>query len=496
MESKIDLLKQRTKIDTINKSYDAYIDKIVVVTGWISTARWQKKRIFMKLADSAKSRLNPLQVLFSIKDADPVNGLESSYFEQLSKVFRGTSLVIKGSIVKSPSAGQPIEMIGHQYYILGNIDDTSSYPIDKSVLSCSSLREISHLECHTSLKSSIYTIRSALMTATEMFFSAEGYKKVDMPLITFSECEGGCQPMQATLLLTSGKLKDIPSIKDKDDIDFSKDFFGAKASLTVSAQLELETQLPLGDVWTVTRAIRGEPSQTSRHLCEFSMIEIEKAFSSSAEDIMDISEIYIKYCISYVLSHCVEELKYLDSLFAKTTSQNLKKYIESPFVKITHVDAVKLCHENSDKFVFPASFTEDLKSEHEQWLVNEKFKLPVIITKYPKQVKAFYMPVVTETLEESHGVEHVDNFDILVPEVGELVGGSQRIDNINELMQRITDLGIDPKPLEHYIDLRRKGSIPHGGMGLGFERLVKFVTGADSVKDCVAFPKYIGCGKT
>lgn len=495
MESKQDLIKQRVKIDVINNEYESYLDKEVVVCGWISTARWQKKRIFVKLSDSAKSKLSPLQILFQTKDSDITNGLDTAEYDVLSKAVRGMSLVIKGLVVKSPAPGQKIELIGRQYYVLGYIDDPSGYPLDKDNLTCTALRNLDHLECHTSLKGSIYTIRSSLMTATEQFFAKEGYQKVDMPLITFSECEGGCQPMQATLLLTSGKITDIPTVKGKPDVDFSKDFFGAKASLTVSAQLELETQLPLGDVWTVTRAIRGEPSATSRHLCEFSMIEIEKAFSESANDIMEISERYIKYCIKHVLDNNKLELEFLDKTFGKTTMANLIKYMDLPFVRLTHVDAVKLLQEQRDKFVFPPLFTDDLKSEHEQWLVNEKFKQPIFITRYPKNVKAFYMPVIAETLEESCGVEHVDNFDILVPEVGELVGGSQRIHDITELCARITELGLDMKPLESYVDLRRKGSIPHGGMGLGFERLVKFVIGADGVKDCVAFPKFIGCGK-
>ena len=495
MESKQDLLSQRIKIDTINDDYESYLDTVVTVCGWISAARWQKSRIFIKLSDSARSKLLPLQILFQTKDTDTLNGLDPEYYEPLTKTVRGVSLVIKGLIVKSPAKGQKIEMIGQQYHILGYVDDPTGYPLDKDNLSCTLLRTLEHLECHTSLKGSIYTVRSALMTATEQFFKSEGYQKVDMPLITFSECEGGCQPMQATLLLTSGKITDMPIKKESTDIDFTKDFFGAKASLTVSAQLELETQLPLGDVWTITRAIRGEPSQTSRHLCEFTMIEIEKAFSKSANDIMEISERYIKFCLSYVLTYCLDELNFLDKTFKKNTVENLKRYVSLPFIKITHADAIKLLQEQKDKFVYPPLFTEDLKSEHEQWLVNEKFCQPIMITRYPKQVKAFYMPVITETLEESCGVEHVDNFDILVPEVGELVGGSQRIDDITELLARIRELKLDERPLSQYIDLRKKGSIPHGGMGLGFERLVKFVTGADGVKDCVAFPRFIECGK-
>lgn len=478
-----ELLKERILIDDAEN----YIDKTIVVCGWVLHRRVQKNLVFVKLTDSYKSKILPLQIVFT-KSVDP------EYYEKLTHLTAGCSLVIKGKIILSPAKGQKIEMQGIEFFIMGNVVDPSSYPLAKADLSVESFRSIPHLACHNQEKSTIYGVRSELMKATEKFFELEKYVKVEMPAITFSECEGGCQPMQATLLLTSGTIDKIPTIKDKTNIiDFSKDFFGSKASLTVSSQLELETQLPLGNVWTVTRAFRGEPSQTSKHLCEFTMIELEKSFTSSANDIIEISEKYIKYCIQYVLDNCLIELNFLDEKLKNSNVEKLKKYVSEPFIQITHKSAIDMLEKNKDLFTIVPKYDEDLSSEHEKYLV-DTYKMPVIVTRYPKKVKAFYMPVIKETDAESGGVEHVDCFDILVPDVGELVGGSQRIHIYEDLISRIEELGLDKKPLEQYIELRKNGSVTHGGMGLGFERLVKFITGVENVKDCVAYPRYIGCG--
>ncbi|NBX74984.1 MAG: asparagine--tRNA ligase [Proteobacteria bacterium] len=476
----------RTRIQDLNDSTAVKEETDeVVVSGWILTARWQKKVIFIKLSDCHRSKLNPLQVVCD----------KQIFGDSLDHLSAGCSLLVKGKIVKSPGKGQEFELVASEIYVYGNVADPASYPLAKADLPFESMRLLPHLECHTPEKASVYLIRSVLMESLEEFFKLNNYTKTDMPLITFSECEGGCQPMQATLLLTSGKMTDIPQKAGSNDVDFSKDFFGSKSSLTVSAQMELETQLPLGNVWTVTRAIRGEPSQTTKHLCEFTMIELEKAFSSSAQDIIQISESCIKYCIEQALKKCDPQLTFLENKLGKSIKSDLTKYLTEPFVRITHAQAVEMIQKNPEKFLTVPTFSDDLSSEHEKYIVDH-YQLPVVVCKYPKAVKAFYMPVVSETLEESHGVEHVDSFDILVPGTGELVGGSQRIDSESELMERINELGIDPKPLEFYINLRRTGSIPHGGMGMGFERLVKFVTGVDSVKDCVAFPRFVGCNKS
>ena len=480
------LLKSRISVSSIT---ELTVGQSVVVGGWVLFSRRQQQLVFVKLSDSAESKFAPLQVIFKKSDYPEA-------FDTLEHLCVGYSLLVKGTIVLSPAKGQKFEMQAEQFVILGKVDQPSLFPSAKAELTTEYTRStVAHLECHLPFKAAIYSTREKLMRAIERFFVIHKYGKRDMPLITFSECEGGCQPMQATLFLTSGKLLDIPMKDDKSTVDFTKDFFGTKASLTVSAQLELETQLPLGDSWTVTRAIRGEPSQTTKHLCEFTMIELEKAFSSGSRDIIDITEKLIKYCIKFALQHCDQELAFLETKYGKPLRDTLKTYFETSFVEITHAEAITMIKAQSEKFTVIPSYEDDLSSEHEKFIV-DLYKLPVVVKKYPKAVKAFYMPVVQETLEESHGVEHVDSFDILVPDVGELVGGSQRIDDIDELTHRIKELSLDEKALEFYIDLRRKGSIPHGGMGMGFERLIKFITGAESVKDCVPFPRYLGSGKS
>lgn len=514
-----ELMCQIVQLDTLKESH---IGQTITVAGWIHTARWQKDLIFIKLTDSADSKVDPFQIVIQYS-SDP------SYFDELTKVARGASVIIRGDVVKSPGKGQAIEMQGKEYFVIGHVADPEHYPLGGTASeSMELLRSIPHLECHTEKKSSIYKIRSELMRATDLFFSQERYLRVDMPTITFSECEGGCQPMQVTLLLTDKQRSKIPTvvrtgadgqIHVTDDVDFSKDFFGVMASLTVSAQLELETQLPLGDVYTVTRAFRGEPSQTTRHLCEFSMIEIEKRFSRSAKDIMDVTEKYIKFCLQYSLDYLSKHIALLHTeksdrsktkakkgdanVVEKSKAQlhleKLQKYVDIPFVRITHAQAVEMMLQDvSDgKITFRElpSYEDDMASEHERYLTDVKYAHPIIVMRYPKAVKAFYMPVLQESVEESHGVEHVDSFDILVPDVGELVGGSQRIHRLEELEERIEKLRMDRTPLEFYIDLRRYGTTPHGGCGIGFERLIKFVTGVESVKDCVPYPRFLSCGK-
>ena len=459
------------------------VDTIVTVCGWVETARFQKRFVFLKIYDSWKSHLQPLQVIFE----------EDNITDDLLKLTSGCSIKIYGKIVKSPKEAQPIELYGLSFQLLGKVNDPASYPIAKTELTLEHLRGYPHLECFSATKSAIYGIRSLLLKGIESFFDQNDFTRTDMPLITFSECEGGCQPMQATLLLSSNEIKDIPTMGTK--IDFSKDFFGKKASLTVSSQLELETQIPLGNVYTITRAVRGEPSATARHLAEFSMVELEMPFINSSKDISDISEKLIKYAIRYVL--CDKYGKMALELLSKKQKvniiQKLTSYVESEFIQITHHDAVKMMLGKIDSkeisFETLPSYSDDMSSEHEKFLT-DYYKVPVIIKKYPKKVKAFYMPVICHSIINDEKIEYVDCFDLVVPGVGELVGGSARIHNESELEDRINELNLEREPLEFYVELRKNGSVKHGGMGMGFERLVKFVTFADSVKDCVSHPRY------
>jgi len=505
-----ELLKQRIKIHMCEK----YVNDEICVAGWVKFIRRQGKRYFLKVYDSKKSRHSSiLQIMF-----EKTPELQE-YFAPLEHVTTGCSILVKGFIKESPAKGQKIEMLGNEYYVLGYVKEASSFPSSKSDLTMDYIREISHLDCHIDVKSAIFSVRSAVELATEKFFEINDYTKSDMPLITFSECEGGCQPMQVSLFFTTGIINDIPVVEYKCDtkdteytslsdkfssldvspkllVDFSKDFFGKKSCLTVSAQLELETHLPQGGVWTMTRAVRGEPSQTSRHLTEFSMVELEKGFSTGSQDIIDISVEYIKFCLKYAMENCQDELEYLEKYYEKSIFERLSKFVSDDFATITHAQAVTLClRQPEGTFNELPTYDGDLSSEHEKFLADIHFKRPTIIRFYPKKVKAFYMPVIPETIEESHNVEHVDSFDIIVPDVGELVGGSQRIHEYDELIKRIEELKIDHEPLKFYTDLRKSGSIPHGGMGMGLERLVKFITCAESVKDCVPYPRFIGCGK-
>lgn len=475
-----------TKIESIT---DTCVNKEITLCGWVVTVRFSKKIIFIKLADSWRSRIQPFQIIYDIKAGET---------DELLKLTTGDSISITGNIVKSPKVEQPYELVGKSFKIFGKVFEPASYPMAKTELSLEHFRSIPHLECFSATKAAVYGVRSLLIDAIELFFKKEYFTKVDMPLITFSECEGGCQPMQATLLLTSGKINDISTdLSNNQQIDFSKDFFGVKASLTVSSQLELETQLPLGPVWTITRAIRGEPSMTKRHLCEFSMIELEVPFIESAKDIMTLSENLIQFCLSYVL-HDEWGIKAI-TLLEKKTERPLKEllmgYLTKPFEIIKHRDAVTLLRQKASQgeiqFITLPEYTEDLGSEHEKYLTDIYFKHPAIVINYPKQVKAFYMPTI-ETIE---GIDYVDCFDILVPGVGELVGGSARINDAIILENRIKELGLDIKPLQFYVDLRKNGSVPHGGMGMGFERIVMFVTGVDTVRDAVAYPRFYKSGK-
>ena len=478
---------ERTLIDSIDQSY---VGKEVKVSGWIVTKRDQKKIIFIKLADSWQSRISPLQIVFQIAPD------ESAKYEQLRGASAGFAVSVTGIVIESPAPEQPYELQAKSYDIVGKVQNPALYPMSKTDLSLEHYRSFPQLECFASTKACIYGLRSLLMKATEEFFDKQHFTKVDMPLLTFSECEGGCQPMQATLLLEQESLESVPIKKDTTKIDFTKDFFGRKAYLTVSSQLELETQLPLGNVWTVTRAVRGEPSLTTRHLGEFTMIELEMQFISGAVDVMNLSERYIKYCLEYVMKHGQKALQFLEKKFDKQLITNLSAYATEPFVRISHEDAVTLLlkEEKEGRATFgqlPA-YDDDMGSDHERYLTDVIFKKPVIVTHYPQKVKAFYMPVVDPDEE----IKHVDSFDILVPDVGELVGGSARISDVSELEKRVDELSLSKESLDFYFDLRRNGSIPHGGMGLGFERLVKFVSGADSVRDCVPFPRYFRSGKS
>ncbi len=470
------------------------IGSTVTIGGWVETARFSKKTGFVKMYDSWKSHLEPIQIVFQIVPGES---------DELVKLTSGDSLLVTGQVIKSPKEAQPIEIQATSFKILGKVFDPSTYPIAKTELTLKHLRSYPHLECQSATKSAIYGIRYTLKHAIETFFEQKGFTKSDMPLITFSECEGGCQPLQASLHLTSGKIDEIPLVDKTNQIDFREDFFGKKAYLTVSGQLELETHQFLGPVYTETRALRGEPSDTSKHLGEFTMIEMEIPFIESSKDVYTMSEELIQFCIKYVLQdkYCSKALDMLEKKQDTQIKSLLTSYAEKPFEVITHRAAVtllrKMVEDGKVTFSSMPDYAEDMGTEHERYLTDVHFKHPVIVTQYPKNVKSFYMPVMDSFITiDGRLIEVVDCFDILVPGVGELVGGSARIHKADELMKRIEEAKLDITPLQFYVDLRKCGSVPHGGMGMGFERLIKFITCIDSVRDCVAYPRFYKSGKS
>jgi asparaginyl-tRNA synthetase len=462
---------------------DFYADRPITVWGRITDAQHHKKRSFVRICDSWT---DSLQIVF---DYD-----KFASTAEIKKLQLHWTAEFKGIFTKSPSAGQQYELICTSFKLFGKVDDQGTYPLAKTTLTMEHLRKHPQIECRSKQKSVIYGLRAVLKRVIDDLLYKRRYIETQMPTTTYSECEGGCALFTLTTL-TDKKISDIPQ---KDGfVDFSRDFHGSKASLTGSAQLELESHLSLGRVYTWTKAFRAELSMTTKHLAEFTMLEIER-LCESAKSIMDDTEYLVKGSVSYMLEYYRKELEYLTTLpdFETELISKLEKTVRELFIRITHAKCIEILKQQPEGFFREQpEYDGDLASEHERFLVDVYFKHAVFVMRYPKKIKSFYMPVVTETPEESRGVEHVDSFDLLIPGLGELVGGSARIYEADKLRQRISECGIDPKPLQFYIDMSEKASFPHGGMGLGFERLVKYVTGAPSVRDCVAYPSYVGVAK-
>lgn len=436
----------------IFKECENLLDKEVKVKGWVKTFRPQKQTVFIHLSDGTTQ-----QTLQIIASTDLISEL----------ITTGTSLYAKGTLVKSPAKGQLIELIAHEIKIYQICPTT--FPFQKVGLPLDFIRTLPHLRHRTNIMRAVFKTKSVIMTAIHRCLTERHYCYIDIPVITTNACEGGCQPLQVTSLLMDSKRED---------------FFGRPVYLTVSNQLHLECFAHgMGYVYTITPATRGEPSQSTKHLAHFNMLEYEGLFETLEENI-DLSETLIKYCVSTVLTECQSELTLLDQAVDGKLLAKLTKIASQPFVRIEHRDAIKLLKKahQSTPFDSEPQFGDDLSGEHERWLV-KYFDHPVVVMRYPKAVKAFYMPV-HHMVEE---IEYVDCFDLLM-DIGETVGGSQRITDEKELVSRMTQFGIDPKQLDWYVDLRRYGTIPHGGCGLGIERLTAVITGMTNVKDCISFP--------
>lgn len=456
---------RRTKIRDVLKRED--YGAMVNVKGWVRTRRGSKSVYFIALNDG--STINNVQV---VADADKFEE------ELIKQVTTGACLSVTGELVKSVGSGQAVEIQARQIEVLGTCG--SDYPMQKKGQSMEFMRQHAHMRLRTNTFGAVFRIRHHMAMAIHRYFHEHGFFYFHTPIITASDCEGAGQMFQ----VTTKNLYDLK--KDEEGkIDYSDDFFGKTTSLTVSGQLEGELgATALGAIYTFGPTFRAENSNTPRHLAEFWMIEPEVAFND-INDNMDLAEDFIKYCVRWALENCQDDLAFLNKMIDKTLLERLHFVVEHDFVRLPYTKGIEILEEavkNGRKFEFPIYWGADLASEHERYLVEEYFKRPVILTDYPKEIKAFYMKMNDDG-------KTVRAMDVLFPQIGEIIGGSEREENYDKLMARIEELHIPMKDMWWYLDTRRFGTCPHSGFGLGFERLILFVTGMQNIRDVIPFPR-------
>lgn len=455
---------RRTTIKQLLANTSEHEGKKVDVKGWVRTRRGNKNVQFVALNDG--STINNLQIVFDLSKTPE---------DDLKAITTGSSIHVQGVLTPSTGKGQSVEVQADEFELYGTADP-ATYPLQKKGHTLEFLREKAHLRPRTNTFGAVLRIRHALAFAVHQFFNDKGFYYFHTPLITASDCEGAGAQFQVTTL----PLNDLPKTEDG-QVDYSQDFFGKMASLTVSGQLEGELgATALGCIYTFGPTFRAENSNTPRHLSEFWMIEPEMAFYE-IEDNMDLAEEFIKYCINYALGHCADDIAFLNEHFDKELIDRLHFVVKNDFVRLPYTEGIKILEESGRKFEFPVYWGVDLASEHERYLVEEHFKRPVILTDYPKEIKAFYMKLNDDG-------KTVRAMDVLFPKIGEIIGGSQREESFDKLNARIEELGLTG--MDWYLDTRRYGSVPHSGFGLGFERLVLFVTGMQNIRDVIPFPRF------
>ena len=490
------ILSGLLRIESILEKPDNYYDKIDEVGGWVKNLRMQNnnKLIFVELSDGSTTK--PLQVV--IESCIP-------NFEAMMKENTATCIKVKGKLVRSPGKGQPIEILvnepeNHMLEIIGSNTDQKNYPLMGKYPSLEFLRENLHLRPRSNIISSMTRVRNSLAMATHQFYQELGFMYIHTPLITASDCEGAGEMFQVSSLIPkSGKSSDLPKLADKDTIDFSKDFFGSQSYLTVSGQLAVENYAcAMTNVYTFGPTFRAENSNTTRHLSEFWMIEPEICFAGLNE-LFDLVEGYLKFCIEYCLVNVSEDLAYFNDVYKRKKDKKvegfedlieyLKNIKEKPFSKMSYSEAIdyllKVEASGEHKFTEKLYWGVDLDSEHERYLCEKHVKGPLFLYNYPKKIKPFYMKVNEED-------KTVQNMDLLLPFIGEVVGGSVREDRLDVLESRIDECGLDKNNYKFYTDLRKYGTVPHCGFGLGFERMVRLLTGIENIKDTIPFPRYPG----
>ena len=442
--------------------------KEVEVKGWVRTKRGNKQVNFIALNDG--STINNIQVVVD---------MEKVAEEVMKKVTTGAAVHVKGVLVESTGSGQAREIQAKEVIVTGEADP-EKYPIQPKKHSLEFLREVAHLRFRTNIFGAVFRIRHAMAFAIHQYFNDHGFYYLHTPLITASDCEGAGEMFRVTTL----DPKNPPLLEDG-SVDFRQDFFGKSTNLTVSGQLEGElAATALGAIYTFGPTFRAENSNTPRHLAEFWMIEPEVAFNDITDN-MDLAEEFIKYCVKWALDNCADDVKFLNDMFDKGLIERLQGVLKDDFVRLPYTDGIKILEEavaKGHKFEFPVYWGVDLASEHERFLVEEHFKRPVILTDYPKEIKAFYM-------KQNEDGKTVRAMDVLFPKIGEIIGGSEREADYNKLMTRIEEMHIPMKDMWWYLDTRKFGTCPHSGFGLGFERLLLFVTGMANIRDVIPFPR-------
>ena len=479
---------RRTKIADLLKSRD--FGSMVNVKGWVRTHRGSKQVNFIALNDG--STINNVQVVVDLANFDE---------DMLKLITTGACISVNGELVESVGAGQAAEIQAREIEVLGVCDNT--YPLQKKGHSMEFLREIAHLRPRTNTFGAVFRIRHNMAIAIHKFFHDRGFFYFHTPIITASDCEGAGQMFQVTTMNLYDLKKD-----ENGSIVYDNDFFGKQASLTVSGQLEGElAATSLGAIYTFGPTFRAENSNTPRHLAEFWMIEPEVAFNdindnmdlaeefikycvpevafNDINDNMDLAEEFIKYCVQWALDNCYDDVKFLNDMFDKGLIERLQGVLKDSFVRLPYTEGIKILEDavaKGHKFEFPVFWGADLASEHERYLVEEHFNKPVILTDYPKEIKAFYM-------KQNEDGKTVRAMDVLFPKIGEIIGGSEREADYDKLLTRIQELGIPMKDMWWYLDTRKYGTCPHSGFGLGFERLLLFVTGMSNIRDVIPFPR-------
>jgi len=457
---------KRTKIIDAFKQTET--DVKILVKGWVRTRRGNKNVNFIALNDG--STINNIQIVVD---------LENFSEELLKPVTTGACIAVEGKLVASQGKGQNVEILAENIEVYGSADP-ETYPLQKKGHTLEFLREIAHLRPRTNTFGAIYRVRHNMAMAIHTFFHQKGFVYVHTPIITASDCEGAGQMFQVTTLNLYDLKKD-----ENGSIDYSRDFFGKQASLTVSGQLEGElAAMAMGDIYTFGPTFRAENSNTPRHLSEFWMIEPEMAFYEIADN-MDLAEEFIKFCIKWALENCVDDLNFLSEMYDKELIERLNFVLKNDFKRLTYTEGIEILEAaiaKGRKFEFPVSWGTDLQSEHERYLVEQHFKCPVILTDYPKEIKSFYM-------KQNADGKTVRAMDVLFPKIGEIIGGSQREESLEKLQTRADEMGVPQKDIWWYLDTRRFGTAPHSGFGLGFERLLLFVTGMANIRDVIPFPR-------